>query len=89
MAAALKVAQDIERQEEEELFKKALEESESLANETKTDEDEEMKMIQQAIEMSRIEEDDRLRKLREAEGKGEEMIEPKEKIQPNYQHSVV
>ena len=45
MAAALKVAQDIERQEEEELFKKALEESESLANETKTDEDEEMKMI--------------------------------------------
>jgi hypothetical protein len=31
MAAALKVAHDLERQEEEELMKKALEESEKLA----------------------------------------------------------
>jgi len=50
MQAAIKIAQDIEKQEEEELMKKALEESGRLAEEAKQqaneDESEEMKMIQ-------------------------------------------
>ena len=49
MAEALKIANDLERQEEEELMKKALEESERLAKQAKDreneDEDEEMRMI--------------------------------------------
>jgi hypothetical protein len=71
MVAALKVAQELERQEEEELMKKALEESQRLAEEAKKkndeDMDEEMKMIQQAIELSRLEEEARLAKLKVVE----------------------
>ena len=66
MAEALKVVQELDRLEEEEFMKKALAESSKLEDIQKKrlqdDEDEEMKMIQQAIEMSRLEEEARLQK---------------------------
>ena len=64
MEAALKVAQEAERLEEEEFMRKAIEESQKLEEEQKNryqqEEDEEMKMIQQAIEMSKKEEEARV-----------------------------
>lgn len=52
-------------------MKKALQISQQLTDEqirkAKEEEDEEMKMIQQAIELSRLEEEERLRKEKEIE----------------------
>ena len=61
MQEAIRVAHQLERQEEEEMMKKALELSQQIGDEStqkaKEEEDEEMKMIQQAIELSRVEEE--------------------------------
>lgn len=66
MEAALKVAQEAERLEEEEFMRKAIEESQKLEEEQKNryqkEQDEEMEMIQQAIEMSKKEEEARVKK---------------------------
>ena len=66
MEAAIKVAQEAERLEEEEFMRKAIEESQKLEEEQKNryqkEQDEEMEMIQQAIEMSKKEEEARVKK---------------------------
>ena len=56
MAEALKIAQEAERAEEEEMMRKALEESQKIEQREKAVADEEDEMIRQAIEMSQKEE---------------------------------
>ena len=71
MQEAIKIAQDLERQEEEEFMKRAIEESAMLDEKEKQKnkdyEDEEMKMIQQAIEMSNHEELQRRESVKQTE----------------------
>lgn len=52
MKEALKVAQDLERMEEEEMIKRAIEESQKLEQVQKSQADEEEEMIRQAIMLS-------------------------------------
>lgn len=60
MLEAIRIAQEAERAEEEELLKKAIEESERLENEAKKkEEEEEAELIRQAIEASAKEEEAR------------------------------
>lgn len=69
MQEAIRIAQLLDRQEEEDMMKKALEISQKIEDERqnkfKEEEDEEMKMIQEAIEASRREEEARLQKEKE------------------------
>ena len=53
----MRVAHEAEKAEEEELMKRALEESQKLEDKAKKAEEEEAEMIRQAIEMSRLEEE--------------------------------
>lgn len=55
----MKVAHNLERAEEEDMMKKALEESQRLENESKQQLNEEEEMIRQAIEASQREENER------------------------------
>lgn len=59
----MRVAHSLERAEEEEMMKKALEESEKLKSEEQKQLDEEEEMIRQAIEMSKREEEERKMRL--------------------------
>ena len=52
MKEALKVAQEMERMEEEEMIRRAIEESQKLEQILKSQLDEEEEMIQQAIMLS-------------------------------------
>lgn len=56
MAEALRIAQEAEKAEEEELMRRAIEESQGLADRARHDEDEEAEMIRKAIELSQAEE---------------------------------
>ena len=56
MAEALRIAQEAERAEEEELMRRAIEESQKLEEQAKHEEDEEAEMIRKAIELSQAEE---------------------------------
>ena len=71
---AIKIAEAAERAEEEELMRRAIEESERLDNEAKKkEEEEEAELIRQAIEASAKEEE--ARKRMESEFKAEEAQE--------------
>ena len=73
MLEALKIAQELERQEEEEFMRKAIEESTKLGEENTQADEEEAEMIRQAIEMSAKEEEQR--KVAEDSGKPE-VVQP-------------
>jgi hypothetical protein len=60
MKEALKVAQELERMEEEEMIKRAIEESTKLEQVQKSQADEEEEMIRQAILLSQQEEEQRV-----------------------------
>lgn len=74
LAEALRIAQEAERAEEEELMRKAIEESQKLEQQAKAEADEEAEMIRQAIEMSKREEEER--KTVEAAAKEAPKVEP-------------
>lgn len=59
LAEALRIAQEAEKAEEEEMMRRALEESQKLEQQAKAEQDEEEEMIKQAIEMSKREEEER------------------------------
>ena len=59
----MRVAHSLERAEEEEMMKRAMEESERLKSEEQKALEEEEAMIKQAIEMSEREEKERLARL--------------------------
>lgn len=69
--AAYKVAQELERQEEEEMIRRAIEESEKLEQHQKAQVDEEEEMIRQAILMSQQEEDARIARQKTAQAQEE------------------
>ena len=58
----MRVAHSLERAEEEEMMKRALEESEKLKSDAQRAEEEEERMIREAIEASEREERERLAK---------------------------
>lgn len=63
MREAYRVAQELERQEEEEMIRKAIEESEALEKQQKAQETEEEEMIRRVMEMSQKEEEERLKRI--------------------------
>lgn len=63
MKEALRVAQELEQQEEEEMIRRAIAESQKLEEQKKHELDQEEEMIRQVIEMSRREEEERLNKI--------------------------
>lgn len=67
MKEALKVAQEMERMEEEEMIRRAIEESQKLEQIQKFQLDEEEEMIRQAIMLSQQEEDSRLERQKREE----------------------
>ena len=78
MQDALKVAREAEKAEEEELMRKAIEESQRLDEELKKkEEEEEAEMIRKAIEMSQKEEEERRKKILETVASA-----PQDVIQP-------
>ena len=64
MKEALKVAQELERMEEEEMIKRAIEESTKLEQVQKSQADEEEEMIRQAILLSQQDEEQRVEKIK-------------------------
>ena len=63
MRNAYRVAQELENAEEEEMIRRAIEESERFANMQKSAYDEDEEMMRRVLEMSQNEEDDRQRRL--------------------------
>lgn len=63
MRNAYRVAQELEKAEEEEMIRRAIEESERFANMQKSAYDEDEEMMRRVLEMSQNEEDDRQRRL--------------------------
>lgn len=59
MLEAIRIAQEAEKAEEEELMRRAIEESESHLTDAKKEEEEEAELIRQAIEASAKEEAER------------------------------
>lgn len=75
MREAYRVAQELEKQEEEEMIRKAIEESERMQNAQKSALDEEEEMFRKVLEMSQKEEDDRVRRMTSQKDQEEKLIE--------------
>lgn len=67
MKQALRVADDLEEMEEEEMMRRAIEESQKLEQESKKEIDMEEEMIRQAILMSQQEEEARVNRVKQLE----------------------
>lgn len=82
MKQALRVADDLEAMEEEEMMRRAIEESQKLEQESKKEIDMEEEMIRQAILMSQQEEEARVNRVKQLE---EEQIKVAEKLSSDHQ----
>ena len=75
MREAYRVAQELEKQEEEEMIRKAIEESERMQSAQKSALDEEEEMFRKVLEMSQKEEDDRVRRMTSQKDQEDKLIE--------------
>ena len=75
MREAYRVAQELEKQEEEEMIRKAIEESERMQSAQKSALDEEEEMFRKVLEMSQKEEDDRVRRMTSQKDREDKLIE--------------
>lgn len=75
MREAYRVAQELEKQEEEEMIRKAIEESERMLSAQKSALDEEEEMFRKVLEMSQKEEDDRVRRMTSQKDREDKLIE--------------
>lgn len=82
MRDAYRVAQELERQEEEEMIRKAIEESEALEQTHKQQEDEEAEMMRRVMEESQRDEEARIQRVNTQKEQEKQLIQESAKKVP-------